>query len=221
MELAKYIDHTLLKSDATHFQIMKTVEEAKKYHFAGVCVNSFYLPLVAAELKSTNVLPVSVIGFPLGMMSTKSKAYETEFCVSSGAKEIDMVINIGALKDRQNSVVENDIREVVKACEHAKLKVIIETALLSEEEKELACKISLNAGAHFVKTCTGFNGGGATVDDIMLMKKIVGQQMQIKASGGIKTIEQAKALIAAGANRLGTSSGVALVTTGASTSSGY
>lgn len=214
MNITKYIDHTLLKPESTTEQIQKVIDEALQFQFAGVCVNSHYLPLVSQKLKDSSILPVAVIGFPLGAMSTQSKFFEAEWVVKNGAKEVDMVINIGALKDKNYNFLREDIRQVVLASRGAELKVIIETALLTEEEKILACKASLEAGAHFVKTCTGFSGGGATVKDIELMKSVVGNKMKIKASGGIKTKEFAIELIQAGAHRLGTSSGVALVQDG-------
>lgn len=214
--IAAYIDHTLLKPEATETQILKVIEEAKKFQFAGVCVNSGYLPLVADSLKNTSILPVAVIGFPLGAMNTESKVFEAAWIVQHGALEVDMVINVGALKDKKHSFCIQDISSVVHASAPAKVKVIIETSLLNEDEKRMACKIALDAGAHFVKTSTGFSGGGATVADITLMREVVGSHMQIKASGGIKNKEMALALIAAGADRLGTSSGVSLVEEGVS-----
>ncbi len=211
ISLAKYIDHTLLKPEARESQISQLCAEAKQFGFFSVCVNSSFVPYCAAALKSTNVKVCSVVGFPLGAMDTESKAFETSIAVKNGADEIDMVINIGALKDGKNEYVKNDIAAVVKAATGKTVKVIIETSLLSEEEKIQACKLSKEAKAHFVKTSTGFNGGGATVEDVALMKKAVESTLQVKASGGVKNREQALAMIAAGATRLGTSSGVALV----------
>ena len=210
MNLNQYIDHTLLKPDATSAQINQLTQEALQFQFAGVCVNSAYIEKVSQNLKGSSVLSVAVIGFPLGAMSTESKAFEASDCAKKGAQEIDMVINIGALKDQNYDFVLKDIAAVVKAAAPAQVKVIIETALLTREEKIKACELSAQAKAHFVKTCTGFNGGSASVEDIQLMRQVVGPQIGVKASGGIKSVEQAQSLIAAGANRLGTSSGVAL-----------
>lgn len=218
--LALAIDHTLLKPDSTETQIKILCQEAVQNHFFGVCVNSRWVPAAKDFLKGSSVQVVSVIGFPLGAMSSESKAFETSWCVDHGADEIDMVISIGDLKEKKDAVVTEDIRKVVHAAKGKKVKVIIETALLTEEEKIRACECSLKAKAHFVKTCTGFSGGGATIEDIQLMKKIVGNQMEVKASGGIKNSETALALLKAGASRLGTSSGVALVK-GLSSSGGY
>jgi deoxyribose-phosphate aldolase len=207
----QYIDHTLLKPEATTAQVLLLCEEAKKHRFFGVCVNSRFVPVVAKELKDSAVAPVAVVGFPLGAMATSPKAFEAEWCVRQGAKEIDMVISLGALKEKNHNYVREDIRAIVSAAQGALVKVIIETSLLQEEEKRWACSLAVEGGAHFVKTSTGFNGGGATVEDIQLMRSVVGPRIGVKASGGIKTLAQAEALIAAGATRLGTSSGVALI----------
>lgn len=207
----KYIDQTLLKPEATETQIRKLCEDAMKFHFFGVCVNSGFIPTAHQILKGSNVSPVAVIGFPLGAMATSVKAMETEFCVKNGAQEIDMVIPVGRLKEKQFDYIQNDISSVVKAAGSALVKVIIETSLLTDEEKKTACSLSVEAGAHFVKTSTGFGGGGATVADIQLMRSIVGPKIGVKASGGVKTVEQGLAMIAAGATRIGTSSGVELV----------
>lgn len=209
--LNRYIDHTLLKPEAQQAQIEKLCAEALEHQFFSVCVNSSYVSLCAQLLKNSSVKVCAVVGFPLGVMETTSKAFETETCIRQGASEVDMVINIGALKDRRVDFVREDIAAVVRAAQGNTVKVIIETALLNEEEKVLACKLTQEAGAHFAKTCTGFNGGGATVADVQLMKKSMGPQMLVKASGGIKDTATALALIQAGATRLGTSSGVALV----------
>lgn len=209
--LAQWIDQTLLKPEATNSDILKLCEQAKAHSFFGVCVNSAYIKLVAESLVGTKSTPVSVIGFPLGAMSTISKAFETEQCVRDGAKEIDMVIAIGALKEKRYDYAKKDIQSVVRAAGPALVKVIIETALLSDEEKKTACSLSVEAGAGFVKTCTGFNGGAANVADIELMRTVVGPHVGVKASGGVKTVEQALELIKAGATRIGTSSGVELV----------
>lgn len=211
MQLSRYIDHTFLKPDANQAQIEKLCKESIEHQFFSVCVNSSYVSLCAEILKGSDVSVCSVIGFPLGACDTETKSFETTQAIKNGASEIDMVIHIGKLKDKKYDEVEADIRAVVLAARGKKVKVIIETALLTEEEKIAACKASLNANAHFVKTCTGFSGGGATVEDIALMKSVVGDKMEIKASGGIKDTATAKALLEAGATRLGTSSGVALV----------
>lgn len=208
--LAKWIDQTLLKPEATTADILNLCEQAKVHSFFGVCVNSSYIKLVVESLAGSSSTPVSVVGFPLGAMSTISKAFETEQCVRDGAKEIDMVIAIGALKEKRFDFVKNDVRAVVQAAGPALVKVIIETALLTDEEKKIACSLSVEAGAGFVKTCTGFSGGAASVADIELMRAVVGPQIGVKASGGVKTAELAWALIRAGATRIGTSSGVEL-----------
>lgn len=219
-DIAKFIDHTLLKPDATASQIMKVCEEAKQFKFFGVCVNSCWIPLVAKELKGTSVAAVAVVGFPLGAMASGIKAAEARWCVENGASEVDMVINIGQLKDRNLKYVEDDIHSVVLAAVGAKVKVILETSLLTREEKILACELSVKAGAHFVKTSTGFGGGGASVEDITLMRATVGPKLGVKASGGVKNTEQSLAMIEAGANRIGTSSGVSIAQ-GLSGSGGY
>lgn len=220
MQLSHYIDHTLLKPDAQSSQIEKLCQEAQKHGFFSVCVNSSYVKQCTDWLKGSPVKVCCVVGFPLGAMDTSSKAFETKNAIAQGAQEIDMVIHIGALKEGRLDYVKNDIEEVVNAARGHKVKVIIETALLTTEEKVAACKAAMSAGAHFVKTSTGFSGGGATVEDVRLMKETVGNQLEVKASGGIKDIEQAQALIAAGATRLGTSSGVAL-TQGLQIQGGY
>lgn len=209
--LALFIDHTLLKPDARVEQIEKLCDEAIEFGFFSVCVNSFYVPTCAKKLIGTNVKVCSAVGFPLGMMDSRSKAFETETAINNGASEIDMVINMGALKDGFFDLVGDDIRAVVAAAKGRSVKVIIETFLLDNQQKIKACELSRLAGAHFVKTSTGFNGGGATIEDLELMIKAVDSKLQIKASGGIKDSAHAFALIKAGATRLGTSSGVALV----------
>ena len=211
MQLNKFIDHTLLKPEAQSAQIEKLCKEAIEHKFFSVCVNTSYVKQCAELLRGSDVKVCCVVGFPLGAMDTASKAFETRTAITNGAQEIDMVVQIGALKDRRMDYVRDDIKAVVQAAGGAKVKVIIETSLINDEEKTLACKAALEAGAHFVKTSTGFAGGGATVEDVKLMKSIVGDKMEVKASGGVKNSEQAFALIAAGATRLGTSSGVALV----------
>lgn len=211
MQLNKFIDHTLLKPEAQSAQIEKLCKEAIEHKFFSVCVNTSYVKQCAELLRGSDVKVCCVVGFPLGAMDTASKAFETRTAITNGAQEIDMVVQIGALKDRRMDYVRDDIKAVVQAAGGVKVKVIIETSLINDEEKTLACKAALEAGAHFVKTSTGFAGGGATVEDVKLMKSIVGDKMEVKASGGVKNSEQAFALIAAGATRLGTSSGVALV----------
>lgn len=202
---SKMFDHTLLKADATSKQIDKICEEALQYDFASVCCNSCYTAYVSEKLRGSDVMTCTVVGFPLGQMSTRAKAAETEFAVEDGAEEIDMVINIGALKEGRDDFVLEDIRAVKKACKSAGLKVIIETCLLSEEEKIRACRLAKEAGADFVKTSTGFSTGGAKAEDVALMRKTVGKDTKVKASGGIHTKEEAEAMVAAGADRLGTS----------------
>lgn len=209
--LAKTIDHTLLKPEATLDQIKQLAETAKQHGFFSVCIQPYYVPFAAQWLKGTEVKVCTVIGFPLGANTTAVKAFETKKAVSDGADEIDMVINIGALKAKEHSVVEEDIREVVLAAAGKTVKVILETALLTSEEITIASKLSQKAGAHFVKTSTGFSTRGASLEDIALMKNAITSPMQIKASGGIKDFETAKKMLDAGATRLGTSSGVAII----------
>lgn len=211
MELNTYIDHTLLKPEATRSEILRLCEEALKFEFFSVCVNSCFVSTCVQALSGSSVKTCAVVGFPLGAMHTLAKAYETQIAVQEGATEIDMVLAIGAMKEQNSEYVLNDIRAVVQAASGATVKVIIETSLLSPQEKTLACQLSEQAGAHFVKTSTGFSGGGATIEDIELMKKACSSKMKIKASGGIKSTKQAWSLIAAGAHRLGTSSGVSLL----------
>ncbi len=208
---AKLFDHTILKADATEKEVVKICTEAKEHNFMSVCVNSYYTSFVAEELKETDVKVCTVIGFPLGQMSTKAKCAETKCAVEDGADEIDMVINVGALKDKKYDVVQNDIKAVKEACGTALLKVIIETCLLTDEEKVKACELSVVAGADFVKTSTGFSTGGATAEDIALMRKVVGEGLGVKASGGIRNSETATAMVEAGASRLGTSATVAII----------
>ena len=211
-ELAKTIDHTLLKPDASAAQIIKVCDEAKAYHFASVCVNPSRIALVAEQLKGTDVTPCCVVGFPLGAIPSESKAAETAVAVKNGAGEIDMVIDIGAAKDGDWAKVEADIAAVKAACgDAAKLKVIIETCLLTDDEKVQACLAAKRAKADFVKTSTGFSKAGATVEDVRLMRRTVGPEMGVKAAGGIHTREEALAMLAAGATRIGASSGIAIV----------
>lgn len=211
MDIAKKIDHTVLKADATVETVKKFCDEAKKYGFASVCVNSCHASLVASELKRSGVKTCCVVGFPLGAMITSAKAFEAAEAVKAGADEIDMVINIGAVKDKNWDLVLDDIKAVVEASRPAIVKVIIETCLLTDEEKVKVCELSKEAGAAFVKTSTGFSTGGATVEDVKLMKQVVGDQLEVKASGGIRTPEFAEALLEAGADRIGASNGVALL----------
>lgn len=214
-QMARFIDHTLLKPGAVVEQFDQLVNEALTYKFYSVCVNSSWVPYVAKKLRGSEIKICSVVGFPLGEMDSRSKAFETRNAISNGAHEIDMVMNIGALKSRNLKLVEEDIRAVKRACRsNTVLKVIIETALLTEEEKVLACEISKKAAADFVKTSTGFNGGGATVPDIELMRRVVGPDMGVKASGGIKDFKSALALIRAGANRIGAGASVQIISGG-------
>ncbi len=207
---AKLFDHTILKADATKEAVKKICDEAKEYGFMSVCVNSYYTAYVAKQLKDTGIKVCTVVGFPLGQMSARAKAAEALIAVEDGAEEIDMVINVGALKDRLYDVVLADIKEVKKACKNALLKVIIETCLLSDEEKVKACELAKEAGADFVKTSTGFSVAGARAEDVALMRSTVGENMGVKASGGIRDKETAMAMVNAGANRLGTSATVAI-----------
>ena len=207
---ANLFDHTILKADAGLEAVKKICEEAKEYDFMSVCVNSYYTAYVAQQLKGTDVKVCTVVGFPLGQMSTRAKAAETAIAVEDGAQEIDMVINVGALKDKLYDVVLSDIREVKKACGNALLKVIIETCLLTDEEKVKACELAKEAGADFVKTSTGFSTGGAKAEDVALMRKTVGSDMGVKASGGIRDKETAESMLKAGASRLGTSATIAI-----------
>lgn len=216
--LAGMIDHTLLKPDATSDKIAQLCFEAKKYHFASVCVNPTHVKLCAMLLKDSDVKVGTVIGFPLGATSPEVKAFETQNALDNGATEIDMVLNIGALKAGETDLVAKDILGVVKVAHAAGalVKVIIETALLTDEEKVVACLLAKEAGADYVKTSTGFSGGGATVHDIALMRRTVGPEIGVKASGGIHTHEEAEALVAAGATRIGASAGVKIIQAGES-----
>jgi len=221
-ELAGYIDHTLLKQDATIAQIEKLCEEAAKYQFASVCVNATYAALCAKLLKDTGVKVCCVVGFPLGATLSSVKAFETEQVIADGASEVDMVLNVGALKSGNFTLVKNDVTAVVRAA-HAKnalVKVIIETCLLTDDEKVKACQICQSAGADFVKTSTGFSTSGATVEDVALMRKTVGPDMGVKAAGGVRTRDDVLAMIKAGATRIGTSGGVKIME-GAEIKSGY
>ena len=212
MNIAKLIDHTILKANTTKEDVMKVIEEAKKYKFASVCINPTWVKLAADELVGHDVDVCTVIGFPLGESTTETKAFETKDAIAKGATEVDMVINVGALKDGDNELVEKDIYEVVQAAKgKALVKVIIETCLLTDEEKVRACELSVKAGADFVKTSTGFSTGGATAEDIALMRKTVGPNVGVKASGGVRTREDADKMVAAGASRVGASASVAIV----------
>ena len=221
MELNRMIDHTILKADATKEDVLRIIEEAKTYHFYSVCINPTWVALAAEELKGEPTAVCTVIGFPLGANFTSEvKAYETADAIKNGADEVDMVINIGALKSKQFKKVQADIEAVVAAAkDKALVKVIIETALLDNEEIVKACELAKAAGADFVKTSTGFSTGGAVVADVKLMRETVGPEMGVKASGGIHNEAEAAAMVEAGANRLGTSASVAIVT--GSTGAGY
>jgi len=210
MKLNKYFDHTILKAEATEADIEKLCDEAKTSNFCAVCVNSCYVPLAAILLAGTDVKIAAVVGFPLGAVSTQVKAYEASWAAASGANEIDMVIHIGALKEGRYDYVRNDIAEVVASSkEHGSIvKVILETCLLTDEEIVKACQLSLEAGAAFVKTSTGFSSGGATAHHVSLMKKTVGDKMQVKASGGIRDLNKTMEMIEAGADRIGASASV-------------
>ena len=207
----KLFDHTILKADATRKDVKRVCDEAMAYSFCSVCVNSYYVPYVVNLLHGSDVKICSVVGFPLGAMSTRAKALEAKIAVMDGADEIDMVINVGALKDRDYSVVLEDIKAVKEACGENILKVIIETCLLTDDEKVKACELAKEAGADFVKTSTGFSSAGAKVEDVRLMRETVGPDMGVKASGGIHDKEFAKELVDAGANRLGTSATIEIV----------
>lgn len=218
-QLAAMIDHTLLRADATQAEIARLVEEAKKYGFASVCVNPTWVAFAAEGLAGTEVKVCTVIGFPLGASTSRTKAFETSDAIAGGAAEIDMVVNIGALKDGRDDEVEADIRAVVEAASgKAIVKVIIETSLLTEEEKVRACQCAVRAGADFVKTSTGFSTGGATAEDISLMRKTVGPDIGVKASGGVRSLEDMQRMVAAGATRIGASSGVKIMEGGRSES---
>lgn len=212
-DLARYIDHTLLKPDATYAQIAQLCEEARQYGFATVCVNPVHVRLCAQSLRGSGVGVCSVIGFPLGATPTKVKCYETQQAISDGATEIDMVINIGALKSKDYDLVREDIAAVVRTCHNsgAICKVIIEAALLTDDEKIKACQLAKEAGADYVKTSTGFGPGGATLHDVMLMRQTVGPDMGIKAAGGIRTYQDAVAMLKAGATRIGASASLKIM----------
>ena len=208
---SKYFDHTILKADAKKEDIEKICKEAMEYNFASVCVNSYWTGYVAQLLSNSDVSVCTVVGFPLGAMSTKAKAYETSCAVKDGADEIDMVINVGELKAGNLEAVFEDVKAVRGQCEGKILKVIIETCYLTEDEKKTACELAVKAKADFVKTSTGFGCGGAAVEDVALMKRVVSGKAKVKASGGIRNSQTAKAMIEAGADRLGTSATIAIV----------
>jgi deoxyribose-phosphate aldolase len=220
-ELGRLIDHTLLKPEATRDEVVKLCEEARKHRFASVCVNTTWVPLCKALLAGSDVMVCAVVGFPLGAMLPTAKAYEAREAVRAGAKEIDMVINIGALKSRDYETVFEDICRVVKASAPAGVKVILETSALDQEQKIIAISMSKLAGAAFVKTSTGFGKGGATVEDVQLMRRLVGDELGVKASGGVRTAEDVIKMATAGANRIGASASVAIVSGEKSTSKGY
>ena len=211
-DIASMIDHTLLKPEATRAELEKVCAEARTWHFATVCVNSSNIPLVAKLLAGSGVKPIAVVGFPLGAMTPTAKAFEAREAVRNGAREIDMVVNLGALRSKDYAVVFDDICRVVQASRPYPVKVILETAGLSNDEKIIGCSLSKAAGAAFVKTATGFGPGGATVEDIQLMRRIVGDNIGVKASGGVRSTEDAQKMFAAGADRMGASASIAIVT---------
>jgi deoxyribose-phosphate aldolase len=219
-DLASYIDHTLLRPDATKEDIRKLCEDAKRHCFASVCINTSWVALCRSLLEGSGVKVCAVVGFPLGAMAPQAKAYEAREAVRAGAEEVDMVMNIGALKSRDYGLVLEDIRKVVEAARPAKVKVILETGALDAEEKVIGTTLAKIAGAHFVKTSTGFGPGGATVEDVALMRRLVGGEMGVKASGGVRTKEDAEKMIAAGADRIGASASVAIVTGAKSAAAG-
>ena len=211
--IAKMIDHTVLKAFSTREDVIKVCKEAKEYGFFSVCINPTHIELAKKELEGSTVKVCTVIGFPLGANTSEVKAFETKDAIAKGAHEVDMVINIGALKDKEYDLVYNDIKAVVDAAnKEALVKVIIETCLLTDEEKIIACELSKEAGADFVKTSTGFSTGGATAHDIALMRKTVGPEMGVKASGGVRTTEDAIKVIDAGASRIGASASISIAT---------
>jgi deoxyribose-phosphate aldolase len=222
-EIARLIDHTLLKPEATADQIKKLCAEAREHEFASVCVNPWWVPVAARELAGSPVKVCTVIGFPLGANATATKQFEAENAIASGAKEVDMVINVGALRSGDLAGVKADIQAVAEAAHKggAILKVIIETALLTDEQKVTACKLSVEAGADFVKTSTGFASGGATAEDVALMRKTVGPHIGVKASGGVRSLADLDKMVEAGATRIGTSSGAAILANAKATESAY
>ncbi|HJF19380.1 MAG TPA: deoxyribose-phosphate aldolase [Enterococcus columbae] len=220
MELNRMIDHTVLKADSKKADVLRVIEEAKAHHFYSVCINPAWVSLAANELAGSDIQVCTVIGFPLGANTSATKAFETKDAIANGATEVDMVINIGALKDGEDELVQKDIEAVVQAAEKkALVKVIIETALLTKEEIARVCRLAKAAGADFVKTSTGFSTAGAKIEDVRLMRETVGAEMGVKASGGIHNAEEAQAMVEAGASRLGTSASIAIVT--GTTGTGY
>ncbi|MGL5540899.1 MAG: deoxyribose-phosphate aldolase [Erysipelotrichaceae bacterium] len=211
MKLNKYIDHTLLKADASMAQINTLCEEAKQYDFASVCVNGSWVSHCKEQLAGSDVMVCTVVGFPLGQMTTAAKAYETADAIANGASEIDMVLNISALKDQRYDVVKADVAAVVEAAKGHTVKVILETCLLTPEEIVKACELCVEANAHFVKTSTGFSTRGASVEDVKLMKETVNGKALVKAAGGVRSYADLETMIAAGADRIGTSAGVKLM----------
>ncbi|AEX85714.1 deoxyribose-phosphate aldolase [Marinitoga sp. 1135] len=220
-DVAKYIDHTILKATTTPEDIKRICKEAKDYNFFSVCVNPVYVPLAKEELKGSEVKVATVIGFPLGANPIDVKAYETDIALNDGADEFDMVLNVGMLKAGEYDYIYNEIKAVVEAAQGKTVKVIIETCYLTTEEKIAACVISKEAGAHFVKTSTGFGTGGATAEDVALMKFVVGDALKVKASGGVRSFEDALKMIKAGAERIGASSGVKIVSGEKAEGTGY
>ena len=220
-EIAPFIDHTLLRADATAAEVEKLCAEARTWGFATVCVNGSMIPLAARLLAGSEVKPIAVVGFPLGASTPEAKAFEAADAVRNGAREIDMVIHVGALKARDRDTVKRDIAAVVAASAPWPVKVILETSLLTDEEKVLACALSRDAGAAFVKTSTGFGGGGATEADVQLMRRAVGDELSVKASGGVRTAEDAMRMLRAGADRIGASASVAIVSGAIPGSGGY
>ncbi|EJL47188.1 deoxyribose-phosphate aldolase [Brevibacillus sp. CF112] len=221
MQLNKFIDHTLLKPEATQEMIDKLCAEAKEHDFMSVCVNPYWVKRSAELLAGTDVKVCTVIGFPLGANTTAAKVAETRDAIANGATEVDMVLNVGALKSGDLETVKQDVAAVKQAAGDVLVKVILETGLLTDQEKEIACKLCVEAGADYVKTSTGFGPGGATVEDIALMRKTVGPDIGVKASGGVRDGEAALAMIEAGGSRIGTSSGISIVTGAKATGSGY
>ncbi len=222
-DIARLIDHTILKPEAVRAEVVRVCDEALRFEFASVCVNSCWVPLVAEQLKGSRVKVCTVVGFPLGAAATAAKVAEARGAVEHGATEVDMVLNVGMLKGGELEYVESDIRSVADAChaDGAILKVILETCLLTDDEKETACRLAVQACADFVKTSTGFGKAGASVADIALMRRVVGPDIGVKASGGIRTLDDVKAMVAAGASRIGASAGVKIVGAGESTVGGY
>jgi deoxyribose-phosphate aldolase len=211
MKYNKLIDNTLLKADASEEEIINLCKESKEYDFKSVCINPWFIPLAKKELKGSDVLVCTVIGFPLGSMTTEAKVFEAQDAINKGADEVDMVINVSALKEHKDEYVFNEIKKIKEACGNHTLKVIIETCLLTDEEKVRACQLAKKAGANFVKTSTGFSKWGAKPEDVALMRKTVGEEMGVKASGGVRTHQDLLDMVEAGASRIGTSKGSALM----------